>query len=347
MKTKTYSAGVLLIAILLFFGCDQQRTEDTSVADSGSASEESANRGTPVDGEDEIVPEKVETIIAATPRPKIQLAIKNINRYPTRITKTPGGEYYVSNAQTNSVFIYNNSLQVIGELTGLNKPIGVVSDKDGNLFVANYGAGNVVFYQMDLVSMTAEKVYTIVKNIQTPFDLALDDAGRLYVANLGSNRVSVYKSKGKWITHIGVGDGMDRPRTLALEYRVDTKGKKRGELYVADKQSVVRVYDLKGELLRTFGSSFAAGRLLDRNWQGKFVSINGLALDESGRLHVLDAGLNNVQIVDAITGSYTNHYAQTGQAEGQLLSPFGMVLDGPSRSIVTNTGNRRLEVFEF
>ena len=67
----------------------------------------------------------------------------------------------------------------------MNGPIGMVSDTDGNIYIANYNNNNV------LKVSTAGEVSILLNNVQKPYGIHL--AGNvLYVSSQGSNSVVKY-----------------------------------------------------------------------------------------------------------------------------------------------------------
>jgi hypothetical protein len=176
-------------------------------------------------------------------------------------------------------------------------------------------------------------------NIQMPNDLALDLAGNLYVADSLANQVKVYAPNGDLLRTIG--DGLLQfPVSVTVAYSVPGGGA--GELYVADQGNTkIRVFALNGDLLRSYGVRL---ELEEPLWQGKFVQIQSLAVDPMGRLHVLDSALSLVQILDAVSGAYIDHYASMGTAEGQLYLPLDIVITAGNQTMVTNNGNHRVDM---
>ena len=107
--------------------------------------------------------------------------------------------------------------------------------------------------------------------------------------------------------------------------------------------SLVKVFDLEGNFLRSFGGIVSQG-MGSWKWQGKFVKLQSLAVDSYGRLHAADCFMNSVQILDSQTGAYIDSYGMFGQEPGQLNLPLDIAIDGYGNVIVTNNGNKRVEI---
>lgn len=258
----------------------------------------------------------------------------NVLFSPIRITEGGDNRLYVTDAKSNSLFILNNLLTV-GELQQLDQPLGVAVDSMGNVYVGNDGRDNVEVYDS-----AGNKLSDIgVGNIQMPNDLAFDLASNLYVVDSLANNVQVYAPDGTLLRTIG--DTLFAfPSSLAIAYNVPGGGA--GELYVADQgHAKIQVFTLTGTLLRSFGTRLP---MEEPDWHGKFVQIQSLAVDQMGRLHVLDSSMSNVQILDPADGSYLEHYASMGTTEGKLYLPLDIFITADNQTMVTNNGNHRVDM---
>lgn len=258
----------------------------------------------------------------------------NILYSPIRIAEGADGRLFVTDSKSNSLFILENLL-TRGEIQELDRPLGVTVDAGGNIYVGNDGRDNVEVYDA-----AGNKLREIgVGNIRMPNDLALDMAGNLYVADSMANNVQVYAPDGQLLRTIG--DGLLQfPVSVAVAYSVPGGGA--GELYVADQGHVkIQVFTLSGAALRTYGTRL---ELEETDWHGKFVQIQSLAVDQTGRLHVLDSALSRVQILDAVSGAYLDAYAGMGTGEGQLYLPLDIAITAGNQTMVTNNGNHRIDM---
>jgi DNA-binding beta-propeller fold protein YncE len=258
----------------------------------------------------------------------------NVLFSPIRIAEGSDNRLYVTDSKSNSLFILRNLLTE-AELKELDQPLGVAVDSTGNIYVGNDGRDNVEVYDS-----AGNKIRDIgIGNVQMPNDLALDLAGNLYVADSLAHNIQVYAPDGTLLRTIG--DGLLQfPASVAVAYSVPGGGG--GELYVADQGNTrIRVFTLAGIEIRSYGIRL---EMEETDWHGKFVQIQSLAVDQTGRLHVLDSALSRVQILDAVSGAYIDHYGSMGTAEGQLYLPLDIVITANSQSMVTNNGNHRVDM---
>ncbi len=259
------------------------------------------------------------------------LAPKNTLYSPIRIAAGAGDRLFVSDSKSNSVFIIKNLL-ADGELKGLARPLGVAVDAAGNIYVGNDGRDNVEVYDTSGNKLREYGTGTI----QMPNSLALDREGNLYVADSLANNIKVYATDGNLLRTIGDGV-LSFPVAVTVAYRGEA-----GEIYVADQMHTkIQVFNLSGTLQRTYGTKLVQG---ETDWHGKFIQIQSLAVDATGRLHVLDSSLSNVQILNANTGTYLDSYGSMGTAEGQLNLPLDIAITENNQVMVTNNKNHRIDM---
>jgi len=260
------------------------------------------------------------------------LAIRNAVRYPTRLAWGPDAQrLYVTDPEVGSVFIYDSALTLIGEIKGLARPLGIDVGPQGDVYVGNDDLDNVEVYDP-----AGTKVATIGQGIvQMPNDLAFDQGGKLYVADSRRNRIWVFDPEtGENLGVIGAGQ-LRFPSAIAIAGQ---------ELFVADQSDfVVKVFDLQGNLLRSLGGEVGQGSL-GYKWKGKFIRLQGLGIDGSGRLHTLDCHMGIIQILNAATGAYITSYGTQGTGPGELNLPLDIDLNQYGQTAVTSTKNQRIEL---
>jgi DNA-binding beta-propeller fold protein YncE len=259
-------------------------------------------------------------------------AIHNTNRYPTRLAwSADAQQLFVSDPRVGSVFVYDSTATLIGELKVQGKPLGVAVDAQGNIYV-----GNDKLDQVEVYSPAGLQIATLgAGTLQMPNDVAFDQNGQLYVVDSQRNRIEVFEpTTGQPMRTIGAGQ-LRFPSALAISGQ---------EVFVADQANFrVRVFDLQGNLLRSFGSEVSQG-FMTYNWKGRFVRIQGLAVDATGRLHALDSHMGLIQILNAANGAFIASYGTQGTAPGELDLPLGIDMNQYGETAVANTRNERVEL---
>ena len=267
------------------------------------------------------------------------LGVKHPNASPVRLSTGCGGRLYVTDTRAHSLFIYEPDLTLIGELKGLQQPLGVAVDLDDRIYVGNDGRNNVEVYDQDGVKLRAigEGI------IEMPNELALDSAGNLYVADSRANLVRIFTPEGEAGPQIGSGqtDAEKLEFPVSVVVREAAAGGEK-EVLVADQgRSRIAVFDEEGSFLRAYGQPVEA---FSSEWKGRFVRMQALAIDSAGRLHVLDSFMSKVQVLDAGDGAFLSSYGKLGTEDGDLYVALDLVVTAGGTVLVANSGRHRVEV---
>ncbi len=283
-----------------------------------------------------------------TEPPSDPLAVVNANNHPVRVAWGPSGKLYVTDSEVGSVFIYDSSFIVVGEIKNLSNPLGVVVDSAGNIYVGLDGSDMVEVYAPDGV-----KFSQFGKGlIRMPNDLALDNEGRVYVADSKSDTVWIFGANGGVIKGLSSTENdemkFDFPAAVEVGYYLDAgTGLEVGELYVVDQGNyLIKVFDLDANYLRSFGGEVRKGGMMGTTWywKGKFVKAQSLIVDALGRVHVADSYMNNVQILDGETGAFIDSYGVAGNGRRQIDAPLDIAINALAQVAVANYGNARAEI---
>lgn len=276
------------------------------------------------------------------------LTVYNPNAKPIRLAQGPDGKIYVTDSAAASVFVYDEALALIGQIKGISQPLGVSVSPGGLIYVGSQGSRNIQVYRPDgvVVGSFANGV------VRKPNDMVHDWEGNLYVVDSLLDKVLVFDAVGHHVADIGssgTGAGQfDFPSTIALAYTTNAVGSAVGELFVGDQRNArVQVFNLQGAWDRMFGSAVEPKGWNGWDVEGKFSRLQSLQVDNRYRVHVLDDHLNQVQILDADTGTFIAAYGTFGVAPGQLNLPLDILVAdsraGVHRVLVANAGNGRVE----
>ena len=214
----------------------------------------------------------------------------------------------------------------------LNKPLAVVADQHGNVFVADSANHRIVIYDDTGKKFRAFGGFGIGNGVfNYPSGLALSPENKLYVADSQNGRVQVFDQFGTFLFAFPGSDPGAQPiKPLALA--IDAGGL----VYVADGDNqLIRVYDSKGTLLRSFGGPGSG--------PGQLAYPNGLAVDEGKSLvYVADFGNSRIQVFD-----FDGQLKQTIGTEVGFESPRSLALDKKRGLLyVCDTFNNRILVLD-
>ncbi|MBA3914082.1 MAG: hypothetical protein H0X25_09580 [Acidobacteriales bacterium] len=101
----------------------------------------------------------------------------------------------------------------------------------------------------------------------------------------------------------------------------------------------VQHLDSEGNVLSSFG------RLGDSI--GEFDKAKGVALDNLGRVYVVEGRFDRVQVFDPESGRLLFFFGQTGNNLGEFFLPTGIALDRDNKIYVADGYNRRVQIFHL
>src|ERR1700683_240064 len=104
--------------------------------------------------------------------------------------------------------------QMAAATNPLNQPRGLALASNGNVYVANYGANNVLLCNANYALVSSK---TITAGVDKPTGVAFDSAGNLYVANIGTESVTQYSSAGVQNTAGTITAAINTPEYIAVD----------------------------------------------------------------------------------------------------------------------------------
>jgi len=261
--------------------------------------------------------------------------IRNHNDFPTRLSWSPSGRLYVSDARVRSVFIYEplpgGGLWQWGQLTLPGQPLGVAVDSFGNLYVGDTDADGVEVFGRD----GRHVAWLGLGHILMPNDLDFDSDDKLYVADSQANRIWVI-APGLPVRSIGQGQ-LNFPSALAVWG---------DRVYVGDQgNNRIKVFDLEGNPVATYSEKVRQGSLGYRV-EGRLAKVQGLDLDPIGQLHVLDTRISSVQVFSRFDGTFQGSYLEYGQGPDNLNLPLDIAINASGLAAIADAGNKRLRLVE-
>lgn len=253
------------------------------------------------------------------------------------------------------------SAQLIG-------PYGVAVDRDGTLYIAEFGGHRIRRLTTDgKISTIAgtgsagrggEGVPAVSAPLHTPRGIAVDSAGDLYIAESGSNRIrKVTMADGKVHTFAGTGtatyggEGVSAT-TAHLHAPFDVAVDGAGDVYIADYGNHrIRKVTADGKITTVAGTvaGLSPDGTLATAAQLKYPSA--VAVDSEGNFYIADLGNQRVRKVAkadgkirtvAGTGAATFGGDGVQAASAPLYSPMAVAVDSTGTLYIADTSNHRI-----
>ncbi|MCW8922501.1 MAG: 6-bladed beta-propeller [Gammaproteobacteria bacterium] len=260
--------------------------------------------------------------------------------------------------------------------TSLVKPMAIVKDKEGVIYVADPGARGI--HRFDPVNQSYALI--IRKNnrpLLSPIGLVLDDQSNLIISD--SKLAKLYKvNKGEIIANEFITKATFKQPTGMVAGG-------NNDFYVTDtSEHKILNLNFNGELIKEFGQRGTGNgefnyptmihfnkdqllvsdtlnfRIQKLDAQGKFLAkfgeqgdatgyqsrSKGIATDMNQNIYVVDGLFHTVQIFEN-TGNFLLNFGEQGQAPGQFWLPVGIYIDNQQTIYVTDTYNQRIQMFRF
>jgi sugar lactone lactonase YvrE len=226
-------------------------------------------------------------------------------------------------------------------------PIGVASDKNGNVWVVDHDNNRVEkFDENGKFLMQFGSTGSGNKEFLKPNGIAISSAGNLWVADGGNHRVMEFSSKGEYLQQFGTGYTQGGPEggTVFLEpYGVATAP-----------NGMIWVSDFTGQRVGEYRESSTGERFV-RNAYGsqssgngnpEFAKPAGLATDSQGDLWVVDCEHAKIKKFDP-NGKFLMQFgAYGGVGNGQLYAALDIAVAPSGHLLVADSGNNRIQVFK-
>lgn len=227
------------------------------------------------------------------------------------------GKLYVCDTGTARVIVIDipnkkfEFLKGIGGPGKLTKPVNVAVDRDGFVYVADTGRGEIMVYGPD-----GEFLQTLGKDLDMkPADVAVDGE-TVFVLDVMKHEIKLLDRKsGKLLGTIGKdAEKPEEKLSLPTNMTIDSKGL----VYVTNMgTSKVIKLDRDGHVIGSFGKM--------GDGFGQFGRPRGISVDNNGLIYVVDAAHQNVQIFNN-AGRVLMFFGDPGTPEGYLNLPAGITI---------------------
>ncbi|MBC8328781.1 MAG: hypothetical protein ISR76_08250 [Planctomycetes bacterium] len=228
----------------------------------------------------------------------------------------------------NAVRVLDGAGQVLKEFSGLPRPLGL-GVGNGRIYVGLGGHGAVRVF--DLQGSPKGWLGNGRQDFSRPTDIAVSPVdGRIYVLDAGRAEIRAFDPH--TLKEVGrVGDGVLR-QPAGLAVRAD------GGLLVGDL--------ILGSVEAFDGAGLPSGSFTAFGSQpGQTVRPTGISIDPLGRVYVVDAFLDQVQVYSP-TGALLAVRGEFGSGDGLMRNPLAVwVSPKDGRVWVTDSGDFEVEIF--
>ncbi len=235
-------------------------------------------------------------------------------------------------------------------------PIGVASDRNGNVYVADQGNSTI---RMVAPNGTVTTVAGSPGNsgstdgnaasarFQNPLGLAVDAVGNIYVAD--TNNSTIRRISAGVVTTLagsaglyGTTDGIGSSARFGYPYGLTVDAS--GNIYIADNTSyTIRKLDTTGRVTTVAGSAGAKALLDGAGTAARFYSPRAMALDSAGNLYIADYNairkMTPAGVVTTLAGSLTAGSADGAGTSATFSGICGIALDAAGNLYVTDGAN--------
>jgi len=217
----------------------------------------------------------------------------------------------------------------------LNGPNDLKLAANGGLYVANYGAGQVLVYSPNASGQYTRPPSALTSNLVNPVRLAFGPsgtnvAGELFVADVGSNSVVVFDTEGNLVTN-AVITGLTRPLGVTVDGN--------GHVYVAENQGSTN--DIKVFVYNS-GPTNAPALLATQTQDAStptpvlFTSVGALAYNGFD----IVVGIGSPSAIGFYTPAQMSGIAPPPPAQAPIINgisgPVGLAFDSASNLYVSN-----------
>ena len=257
---------------------------------------------------------------------------------PLGISKDRNNLVYVSNNDGQSVEVFTANGRSKRSLGGRGQqpgeflyPYGIGILPNGNLIVSETGNSRV-----QELTPQGKYVKTFVGtenslDLGKPGPIYVDSKGHVYIGDLSGSQVLVLNQDAELLHKI---KNISYPHGIA----VDEENRK---LYISDAKEVrIKVFSL--DKLENGPVAVIENYLPGQ----RFSMLRGLAVDNLGRLYVVDTIVNAIRVFDK-NGSYLFSFGRQGFGDGEFLFPNQIFADNSGKIFISDWGNNRVQVWGY
>jgi DNA-binding beta-propeller fold protein YncE len=250
---------------------------------------------------------------------------------PTDVAVDDGGNIYVTDTLNDRVAVFDSSGTFLSEFgTGVIRPLGIDVGPDGTVYVVSKRNDLVVAYDRDGELKRHYKAFI-------PLDVVAE-GDRVYITTIGpivSYDIATGEDQRLFGWNGREADEFAWPNSITS---------RDGRLFVADTNNLsLKSVSTTGAVEWVVGKSPTEAKFTEE--QGRvFGAPAGVALDEEGRIFVVDAFRDTIYLYDS-DGKLVSWGGERGDAEGQFDHPAGIAYGGDGIIYVVDKFNNRVQAF--
>jgi hypothetical protein len=255
---------------------------------------------------------------------------------PHAVTTDLNRRIFVTDITGGVVHVFdfaNHEYWLLGAGNHLRSPLGIATDRDGNIYVSDSSLQTVFVYDSkgkflhNLKKPRGDESY-----FDAPRGIAIDQVTEhIYVCDTPRHMLIILDKKGHVISTLGKRGGGSAPAEFKYPTQVVARA---GEIFVLDVgNSRVQILDQRGQFRREI-------RLANID------SRAGLAVDGEGKIYVTDPEIEHLQVFDH-DGHFLYSFGQPGASAGQFNWISGAWVDSGSCLYVVDSENKRVQLFQI
>ena len=240
-----------------------------------------------------------------------------------------------SGTVTNLVGSFTGFFGELGSKDGqFNTPRAIAVNSTGHIFVLeNHNS------RIQILEIIDGEIRHAANFDITPFNdpqrMAMNSTGHIFVTDQGSDGVHVIDPAGKYLTHLGTGQGSGNDQ---FENPLGITINGTDHIFVVDAfNERVKILDSSGKYLDQ----------IDDNSTGdnRLLAPSDIAINSAGHIFVTDTSFDRVQIFNNV-GHLVGTFGTPGPGNGQFNDPSGIAINSEDQIYVADRNNNRVQIFD-
>ncbi len=247
---------------------------------------------------------------------------------------------YLTDATSNKVCVFDSSGALVTQLKTETPPMAIALHASNGFYLSSRTISDIQLITQDGVASRSFAPDTLGWKNATCF--ATDGGHELYVVDSRRHSVFVVDTR-TGTSRLLVGNRLIFPTGIAFDSKnqriiVTEHGGLSASTPLQDASKMVHAFSKEGKLLASFG---------EYGFQpGEFARIQGVTVDQLGRIYVADIYNNFITVLDD-KGKFVTQIGRVQAARGELLAPMDLAIDAANRLWVASMNTGTLEIFDL